>query len=807
MGGRLAYHLRQAEKRYAPAHPEFGKLVRSALAGKGWASGGGGVFAKVGQFLKDKADALGSAYNWHRAGDALTVDGAVKEFLDRTPAERLKQAGVHHIAADKQFGLTTGSKIGQDIHAKFWDALRSHVKGQLAGGMLAKVKPGHLSDAMLDRSLKRLRYLQEDRPEVGTAGWQEYHSLLPGRGAGQAERLARPGQGVFARLRDHLFGKAPNERVEGLGGILHEDAPRGAVERSAVAGALQRLGMWDRDPGVWREKVGAYTERARRVAQGLPDHPLVTHYTRAAGQLTSPEVKATDTGFATVPPVGSVGHELTSRVLPLIRFIAKTGGELPDTQLPEPVVPEPPPPKPGKVRGYKLAPDRPVTNRESAPSPLPAGYTVKPQPGEAGRGGLRHEFIRGHEEAGATRGQILSHLRHEFILSPRQAAAVYSGYKRRKPTKLARVPVGVVHADDNDRGQVERYAIQQALRREGLIDPSPSKQMERVGHIASAVRRMVAKHPDHPAVKGYVRLATRLKSGTSVTGPEGAALSAAIHPLVKGVVHAVVRLSRSGEESPRRLDPGSSGMNASYIQGDRHLKKITRHGNPRSEIAGAMGHAMLGLPAPVPELINHPTLGSVLSSPLIPDATPIAELTPPAERKLNKGHLAGHVLATWLLNAGDRHAYNYLADPAGNVHAIDHSVSFHPETYRMPDGTVENPTSDPDDWHDSDVHNSSVRHLLYHIVGRVHGQYQPVPPEHVEKAIQHADHLTRLAEIVGGDYGPAEGANMKRGMEDRIAALKEQYAETKTAGRPFMIRDIDKANERAIEISRNRTSA
>lgn len=255
-------------------------------------------------------------------------------------------------------------------------------------------------------------------------------------------------------------------------GHLHPPTyPKAAAERSAVATALQRLGVAQTDPAQFRRQVSDHTRTAAWLARRLPDNPLVTHYRRLADQIGAPDVVRPnpDGPFMTVDAAGPVGHDLAAAAIPLVRFanrfLNRAGKNSPQpferpvdlrqaeadraatadhraanapVKTPEPVLSIP-----KAVDAPKIPLKSPRRNPRPEPEP-PVPQTDAPIPlanfkGETGQSGARWRTIRDLEAAGHDRAAIVRKLADEFLLSPRKAADTYRRYAAAKQRVLNRV--------------------------------------------------------------------------------------------------------------------------------------------------------------------------------------------------------------------------------------------------------------------------------------------------------------------------------------------------------------------------------
>lgn len=481
-GTRLAYHLARVRREFAGRDDRLVADVDKALRGEygpssypvGNAKQTGDVFSRIGKRLQEHGHELGSAYNWHRVGDSLQVDAAVRNAVLAVTAAKDRGRRDLFDAVVRRFVTGADPRSRQ-----FLDHVRSHVASRTKG----VVHPSRVSDEMIRRSLARQRYREQDAAELGKTlrderktapkdgrrvdPWSTYMNYLPAKGSAEQYRRLRYSKlgdllrGKLDRIRKALAKPVPADVRGELDGILHrgrdaDGVARSLAERSAVARGLQQLGLIGVDPRENRRVVHEYVRRAGLVADRLPEHPAVARYVGVASRLTAPDVyrvqvegqDADRRRYLTVdagdPPSGG---ELTEAVLPLLREIlphfpadlraAKASAESQRS-------PAAPPAEPKRPRRLKDADADAGEPEFVMPSIRPAESTpLKPVRvrGEVGRGGLRHRFIAEHEAAGKSRDEIHAALQHEFLLTPREASATLSGYRAatRPKTRLSRL--------------------------------------------------------------------------------------------------------------------------------------------------------------------------------------------------------------------------------------------------------------------------------------------------------------------------------------------------------------------------------
>lgn len=314
-------------------------------------------------------------------------------------------------------------------------------------------------------------------------------------------KLARKPGGLFSKIAS-IFSKPVAGRTE-KDGIIHKgDTTDGFVkafaEKSAVAGALQKLGYRQTNPEKHRERVQLFTDVAHSLHTHFPDFQPVAHYRAAAEKLNAPDVvkptpNPTQLGewpepernvHYTVPNVGPAGQDLVDAATPMVRAIdrileqVRPGHVALDRAHDDPaptLADEAKPPKPKEPVEPKLAISKPKGDgfaigladmrkfkKELRGEPKAAETTVDlnaPEeqekiplvnyPGEVGPTGDRWFDIHKLASAGKGRAEIVSHLVNKFGLSPRnaaatiarfdKAAATFKAMPRKKKIKFARL--------------------------------------------------------------------------------------------------------------------------------------------------------------------------------------------------------------------------------------------------------------------------------------------------------------------------------------------------------------------------------
>lgn len=317
-------------------------------------------------------------------------------------------------------------------------------------------------------------------------------------------KLARP-TGLFGKLKGLFTGKPQPNRTE-YDGIVHTGYKGGKIdpdgyakvvaEKSAVAGALQRMGAFSQrtDPAKHREKVNLYTDVAamlhRHDFPGLK--PILDHYRKAANALNAPDVtnpqpdkprpgewpEPANRTHYTVPNIGPAGMDLTDAAVPLVRAIdrilAKTrpghvpldsatappeatlAGERELTKArttvrePDEVTPTIPPGH-GDKFAIGLADMRKFkknlrAEKEPEPTPVPDSEKLPlvNYPGEIGPTGDRYFDLNKMLSNGMGRKDVLAHLQDKYALSPKNARAALARFLKHKSNinrtfKLARL--------------------------------------------------------------------------------------------------------------------------------------------------------------------------------------------------------------------------------------------------------------------------------------------------------------------------------------------------------------------------------
>jgi chromatin remodeling complex protein RSC6 len=421
-GSRLGYILSEIRSDFGSRDPELKGLVDKALRGHTNASGlEGDVFTAIRDRLavhaktvvpavpdvgptagvnteharrRDRAKEIVHAFNWHRMADVLQLDELVHDFVTGIAKDHIKDRALRE--AKRRFTFSgdwkrnpeafeaAKSNTGHTVGA-FWKALRNHVNSKMTG---LGAKKTNYSDEMIDRSLRRLAIVEEQREDVektktayhkpfksesgGTAyHWRDHLSWLPTSASStrsltggprvNPEQYARlyasvlpEKYGILGTIKSYLSPSGEQHPI--VNGVRFRSHPDGKTydsdnasaafqEIDALKHALHSVGLIQ--PQQDGESKSAYESRVNRtVGTYLPAvraaahanvHGLGDWYYKTAdkitriptGQTTNEIERAREQGERPYLPAASVGKfDLAAAITPLVRKVATDRGEL-----------------------------------------------------------------------------------------------------------------------------------------------------------------------------------------------------------------------------------------------------------------------------------------------------------------------------------------------------------------------------------------------------------------------------------------------------------------------------------------------